>query len=316
VKSIAALFTPSQRALAFGGMNASTTAGAILTPLSVPAFASLFGWRSAFLLVGAVGVIWVAAWMLVARGAPQFGGPASLAAGSDAVAPTEPVQAVAAPAARVPWRVLLRDRRTWAIAGAKALSDQVWWFLLFWGPDLLQRLYHLDIAATAVPVAVIYGCAACGAILGGLGARFLLRRGIELIRARKLALLACAILAVPVVFLPALHREWNTVFLLGLTLAAHQGFSVNLFALIADVVPGERLATVTGIGAFAGNLGGIGILSFTGWVLTKQGNYGPVFLMAGASYLLALGWIQVWLPVPSPSRARISVGGPANRFEG
>jgi ACS family hexuronate transporter-like MFS transporter len=306
VKSIAALFAPSQRALAFGGMNASTTAGAILTPLFVPALATLLGWRSAFLLVGAVGVLWVVAWMFAARGAAELGGPGSVGAAS----------VVAAPVARVPWAVLLRDRRTWAIAGAKALSDQVWWFLLFWGPDLLQRLYHLDIAATAVPVAVIYGCAACGAILGGLGARFLLRRGIELIRARKLALLGCALLATPVVLFPQLHREWSAVFLLGLTLAAHQGFSVNLFALIADVVPGERLATVTGVGAFAGNLGGMGILSFTGWVLTREGNYGPVFLIAGASYLLALGWIQVWLPVPSPSRARISVGGPVNRVEG
>jgi nitrate/nitrite transporter NarK len=79
---------------------------------------------------------------------------------------------------------------------------------------------------------------------------------------------------------------------------------------------GRASSTVTGVGAFAGNLGGMGILSFTGWVLTREGNYGPVFLIAGASYLLALGWIQVWLPVPSPSRARISVGGPVNRVEG
>ncbi len=120
----------------------------------------------------------------------------------------------------------------------------------------------------------------------------------DVTRARKLALLICALLATPIALVGVLRGEWLTVGLLGLTLAAHQGFSVNLFALITDVVPARQVATVTGIGAFAGNLGGMGILAFTGWILTARGDYGPVFLFAASSYLLALLWLHLVLPRP------------------
>jgi MFS transporter, ACS family, hexuronate transporter len=280
VKSVAILFEPSERSLAFGGMNAASTLGAVVTPLFVPSLAAILGWRSAFLIVGAAGIVWVVAWMMTAHRSVEL-----------ADSPSRPL------GNRISWRPILQDRRTWAIAGAKALSDQVWWFLLFWAPDLLHRLYHLSIGQTSAPLAIMYSCAAAGSILGGLGSRYLMHRGVTLNRARKATLLVCAVLALPIAFTPAIHSEWLTVLVLGLTLAAHQGFSVNLFALIADVVPVARLATVTSIGAFCGNLGGMGILAFTGWILTEKGNYGPVFLIAAVSYLLALLWIQLFLPV-------------------
>ena len=285
VKSVAALFRPHERSLAFGGMNAASTMGAVVTPLFVPALAAALGWRSAFVIVGGTGIVWVAAWLLTARSFLDFG--------ERSAAPGIPRTALQ-PAL---WHAVLSDRRTWAVAGAKVFSDQVWWFLLFWAPDLLHRVYHLGIRQTSLPLAIIYTGAALGSILGGLGSRQLLLWGFGVNRARKLTLLVCASCALPIALLPAVHREWLTVALLGLTLAAHQGFSVNLFALITDIIPPGRLATVTGIGAFAGNLGGMGILAFTGWILTVRGTYGPVFGFAAGSYLLALLWIHWLLPV-------------------
>jgi ACS family hexuronate transporter-like MFS transporter len=281
VKSVAVLFAPSERSVAFGAMNAASTAGAIITPLAIPVLAAACGWRSAFAIVGGTGLLWVVAWLAAAHGTAELG--------ASADAPSF--------AARPAWREVLGDRRTWAIAGAKVFSDQVWWFLLFWAPDVLHRLHGLNVLQTAVPLATIYGCAAVGSLLGGFAPRTLMRDGMALNRARKLTLLGCAILAVPVASVPVLRGEWSTVAVLGLTLAAHQGFSVNLFALITDIIPPSRVATVTGFGAFCGNLGGMGILAFTGWILTRRGDYGPVFAVAAVSYLLALLWIHLWLPV-------------------
>jgi ACS family hexuronate transporter-like MFS transporter len=280
VKSVAVLFAPSERSVAFGAMNAASTAGAIVTPLAIPLLAAAWGWRSAFVIVGSTGLLWVAAWLVAARGTAELG------------ASAEPPSS----AARPTWGEALRDRRTWAIAGGKLFSDQVWWFLLFWAPDVL-RLHGLDVLQTAVPLATIYSCAAVGSLLGGFASRALIRRGMALNRARKMTLLGCAILAVPVASVPVLRGEWATVAVLGLTLAAHQGFSVNLFALIADIIPPSRVATVTGFGAFCGNLGGMGILAFTAWILTRRGDYGLVFAFASVSYLLALVWIHLWVPV-------------------
>jgi ACS family hexuronate transporter-like MFS transporter len=280
VKSFAVLFPPAERSLAFGAMNAASTLGAIVTPLFVPVLASWWGWRSALLIVGASGIVWVAGWWSAARRFDAWG----------EAAPSQPG------ATRVRWREVLADRRTWAVAGGKLLSDQVWWFLLFWAPDLLQREYHMSMLETAVPLAVMYSCAALGAILGGVVPRQLIHAGIGIMRARKQVLLTCAVLALPIGLVPIIHRPWITVAVLGLALAAHQGFSANLFALITEIVPALRVATVTGVGAFSGNLGGMGILSFTGWILTREGGYGPVFLFASVSYLLALAWLQCLLP--------------------
>lgn len=281
VKSVATLFGPSERSVAFGAMNAASTLGAIVTPLAIPLLAATLGWRSAFVIVGGTGLVWVAAWLAAIHRTAELGESAQFSASIP----------------RETWGDMLADRRTWAIAGAKVLSDQVWWFLLFWAPDILHRLHGLSVLQTAVPLATIYACAAAGSLLGGFASRVLMLRGMPLNRARKTTLLGCAILAIPVASVPLLKGEWTTVAVLGLTLAAHQGFSVNLFALIADIIPAPRVATVTGFGAFCGNLGGMGILAFTGWILTRRGDYGLVFVLAAVSYLLALLWIHLWLPV-------------------
>jgi ACS family hexuronate transporter-like MFS transporter len=192
--------------------------------------------------------------------------------------------------------VALNDRRTWAIAGAKALSDQVWWFLLFWAPDLFNRVFNIAAADLGVPVATIYVGAAVGSMLGGLLSNRLTVAGFSLNRARKLALLICAIAVTPLALVPHVESYRWAVALLALTLAAHQGFSVNLFALIADVVPAPRVGVVTSIGSLAGNLAGMSILAATGFVLAAGHSYTPLLYWAAVSYLLALGWIQLFLP--------------------
>jgi ACS family hexuronate transporter-like MFS transporter len=92
------------------------------------------------------------------------------------------------------------------------------------------------------------------------------------------------------------HQVWIAVGLLSLTLAAHQAFSVNLFAIITDVAPQSRVASVTSVGALFGNLGGMLVLQAAGWLLAEGYGYGPLLGFAAVAYLLALGWLQLLLP--------------------
>jgi ACS family hexuronate transporter-like MFS transporter len=289
IKSVAVWFRDRERPLVLGAMNAAGSLGAIVTPLAVAPLAQSVGWQGAFVIVGGLGFIWVACWLaLITR--PGF--------------PRTDHPATAQPATgNVSWRVALRDRRTWAIAGAKALSDQVWWFLLFWAPDLFHRVFGIAAADLGAPVAMIYVGAATGSILGGVLSNRLSAAGFDLDRTRKTALLVCALAVTPVALVPQIGSYGLAVALLGLTLAAHQGFSVNLFALIADVVPAERVGTVTSIGALAGNLAGMTILAITGWVLSLGRTYTPLLFWAAVSYLLALAWIHLLLPRLQPAEA-------------
>lgn len=279
IKTIASLFSPAQRGTAIGISNGATNIGAILTPLFIPAVAIAWGWRGAFISVGVLGLLWTLGWLAATAGLAN-----------------DAALAVEAPGAGQAEGSILKDRRTWAIAGAKALSDQVWWLLLFWTPDFLHREFGLALKELGPPLAAIYSCAAAGSILAGVISTRLLRMGHSVGKVRKGALLVCALLATVAPLALTVHNEWIAVGVIGLVLAAHQGFSVNLFALVADIVPREAVGRVTSLGSLCGNLAGMGIVYAAGVILAGGAGYGPILAVVSVSYLLAVGWIQLLLP--------------------
>ena len=280
IKTIGTLFEARARSVAMGAMNSATNIGAVITPLVVPTIAVVWGWQAAFLLTGGLGLVWVAAWVLTTR-------TASL--------PVSDESAPAAAGASVSWREVLTDRRTWAIAGAKVLIDQVWWLLLFWIPDFFHRQFHLDIQQAALPTAVIYLIAAGGSIAGGWASGRLIAGGSAVTDARKAVMLVSALLMLPVPLALFVDNYWLAVGFLGLTLASHQAFSVNLFALTTDVVPASRVGTVISVGALCGNLSGMTVLWVASRLIGKFG-YGPWLALAAVAYLLALAWIRRLIP--------------------
>ena len=281
VKAVASLFSAKMRSVAFGISNGAANVGAIVTPLVLPMLAALVGWRGSFFIVGSIGLAWAALWFGTTRGI-------NFITAGDAVAPR------AIPGAGL--RVLLTDRRTWGIAGAKALSDQVWWLLLFWAPDFFHKVFGLGVKELGVPLAVVYSMAAVGSLSAGWIASRLMARGYSLNTVRKGMMLVCALLVTPVPFAIYAHSLWVAVALLGLTLAAHQGFSVSIFSTIADIVPRARVGSVTSFGALCGNFAGMGIVWLAGVILTAKLGYAPLLIIASVSYLAALLWLQIWLP--------------------
>jgi ACS family hexuronate transporter-like MFS transporter len=284
IKTVAIVYRPEERGLALGALNAANTLGAIITPLIVPALALALGWRAAFILIGLTGLIWAAAWFPL-----MF----------NHIDPGHKSATIARTTDTARGRFLtetLRDRRAWAVIGAKALSDQVWWFLLFWTPDLFHRVFHLSIKAAGAPLAAVFTCAAVGSLGGGYASGRLMRGGVSLDRARKGVMLACALLVTPVALVLYVKNYWLAVGLLGVALAAHQGFSSNLFAVITDIIPSDRVGSVTSLAAFAGNMAGMTILALVGFSLSHGGGYGPFFALTSVAYLLALAWLQGLAP--------------------
>jgi len=276
LKTAAMYMPPRQRNLAIGLVNTAPNIGAILTPLIIPPFALAFGWQAAFWVTGALGFLWLAGWW----------------AGTRQLVPVSKVPE----RARVPWGTLLADRRTWAVIGAKAFTDAVWWFVLYWMPDFFHREFGMTQASLGGPVAVVFTLAALGAVTSGALFPLLQARGWDMNRARKGSMLffALAVLGMPLAMLAG--NPWLAAALIGLGLFAHQGFSTNVFGMTADVVPATRIASVIALGAVAGNLSGAGIIKFAGWSLASGHGYGPLFLYCGGAYLAALLWVQVLLP--------------------
>ncbi|MBC2665211.1 MFS transporter [Novosphingobium flavum] len=273
----AAIYLPAtRRNFAIGLINTAPNIGAILTPILIPPFALAFGWKAAFLVTGGLGFLWLIGWIFGTGRLQPLGN----------VPERAPVQ----------WRILLRDRRTWTVIGAKGLTDCVWWFVLFWMPDFFNRQFGMGQGALGWPIAVIFGLAALGAITSGGLYPVLLSRGSTVDGARKMSMLfyALVVLAMPLALLTA--NPWLAAVLIGLGLFAHQGFSTNIFGMTTDIVPAVRVASVVALGAVAGNLSGTGIIELAGWSLGNGYGYVPMFAICGLAYLAALAFIHLMIP--------------------
>jgi len=294
IKSVAEWFPKKERALATGIFNAGTSAGAIITPLLVPRIAESIGWRWAFVLVGALGFIWLIIWMALYRkpeGHSRCTEEELKYIQSDAAPPAE----------KIPWARLVGYRQTWTFAAGKFLTDPIWWFYLFWIPDYMQRRHGLVLSKIGPPIFVIYVISDIGSVAGGWISSFLLRRGLSVNASRKWAMLVCAICVLPIAATYRLSGLWSTTLLIGLAAAAHQGFSANLYTLTSDLFPTRAVGSVVGMGGMAGAVGGMLIAEVVGHVLQWTNSYMIPFFIAASAYLVALLVIHLLSPTLAPA---------------
>jgi ACS family hexuronate transporter-like MFS transporter len=289
IKAVAEWFPKKERALATGIFNAGTSIGAMLAPLAVPWLNARWGWRGAFVGIGALGFVWLIFWLLIYRKPDQH--PRLSKAELDYIRSDPQV----APA-KTKWTALFPLRQTWAFVVAKLLTDPVWWFYLFWVPGFLQSQHGISLAGLGPPIVAIYLISDVGSVGGGWISSALIKRGSSVNLARKTAMLVCAIGVIPVVFAYRVQSTWSAALLIGLAAACHQGFSANLYTLTSDMFPARAVGSVVGIGGMAGALGGLCGAWVVGQVLQLTGSYKVPFLIAGFAYLLALALIHALVP--------------------
>src|SRR5882672_9151609 len=288
IKSVGEWFPKEERALATGIFNAGTNTGAILTPLIVPLIALNWGWRWAFVVTGSLGFLWLFLWLALYR-SPSAHPP---------IGPSAPA---------VPWLHLLRVRQTWAIVAGKFLADPVWWFYLYWLPKFLDRTYGIKLAQVALPLITVYVIADVGSIGGGWLSSGLLKRGWTANRARKTAMLLMALAIVPTALAPRAGSLWGAVLIVSVAAAAHQGWSANVYTLASDMFPPSAVASVSGIGGFAGAIGGALFQLLTGLILDATGgNYASIFAVCGFAYVTAWTIIHRLAPRLEPVRLESS----------
>jgi MFS transporter, ACS family, hexuronate transporter len=290
IKAVAEWFPKKERALATGIFNSGTNVGAIVTPLVVPWLTLRFGWRMAFIATGALGLLWIVAWLALYRRPEE----SALVSSSElALIQSDPEQATAN---AVPWRTMLRLRQAWAVGLGKFFTDPIWFVYLFWMPDFLSRNLRLDLKGMALPLFVIYSGASVGSIAGGWLSSWLIKRGWAVNASRKTAMLVCALAVTPIMLAARTTDAWTAVGLVALAAGAHQGWSANIYTLASDMFPRGAVASVVGFGTLLGTISGMFISKMVGYILQTTGSYVPVFVLAGMAYLVALGFVQALAP--------------------
>jgi ACS family hexuronate transporter-like MFS transporter len=289
IKAVTEWFPAKERAFAVGLFNAGANVGAIITPLVVPALTLAYGWRAAFVVTGAVSILWLVAWVAIYR-RPREEKRVSAAElawiESDPADPTTPI----------PWARLARVRETWAYALGKFCIDPIWWFFLFWLPGYLGTRYGLDLKTFGPPLVAIYLLSDIGSIAGGWASSRMMKAGKSVNYARKMTMLGCAIAVTPIFFAQYFDNLWVAVLVIGIATAAHQAFSANLYTLPSDLFPRAAVGSVVGIGGTVGAIGGMIFSLYVGQILERIGSYTPIFIVAGSAYFVALAVVHILSP--------------------
>jgi ACS family hexuronate transporter-like MFS transporter len=185
---------------------------------------------------------------------------------------------------------------------AKFMTDPIWWVYLFWIPDFFGRKFGLSLLELGPPIIVVYLVADGGSIFGGWLSSTLLARGWSVNRARKTAMLVCAVAVVPIVAASRVENMWTAVALISIAAAAHQGWSANVYTLASDMFPRQAVGSVIGFAGMAGAVGGMLIAKITGYLLETTGSYLPVFTIAGTTYLITLAVVHALAPRLEPAQ--------------
>lgn len=320
IKATAEYFPKKDRAFSTSIFNAGSTIGALVAPFCIPALAARFGWEAAFVIIGALGFIWMGFWVFVYK-KPEAN-PRVNAAELEYILQDreeeEKAKAAAAEQAKEQKQISLWKcfsfKQTWAFSVGKFMTDGVWWFFLFWMPSYLKNVYGMSSTEPRFQIAigVLYLIVMLSLFGGYLPTIFIEKKKMEPYAGRMRAMLIFAFF--PLVALaaqPLAHFSyWIPVILIGIAGAAHQSWSANIFSTVGDMFPKSTIATITGIGGMAGGLGSFLIQKSAGMIFdaSAAGNwnvfgahgieagYMIMFSFCAVAYLI--GWVIMKVLVP------------------
>jgi ACS family hexuronate transporter-like MFS transporter len=314
IKATAEYFPKRDRAFATGLFNSGANVGAILAPLTVPFMAKAWGWETAFLVIGAVGFLWLAAWLIFYK--PLESNAKVNAAemayiNQDDADKTTVVETLKVD--KMTYKQAFKYKQTWAFAFGKFMTDGVWWFFLFWTPAYLKAEYGMTPDLIAFPIGLLYTITVFGSVFGGKFPTYFINRGMNPYAGRMRSMLIIAffpllvLLAQPFGHLSVLgnYAFWIPVLLIGIGGSAHQAWSANIFTTVGDMFPKSAVATIVGIGGMAGGIGSFFINKGSGMLFdyslvqwgSKTPGYTIVFAFCAVAYLI--GWTVMKTLVPT-----------------
>lgn len=327
VKVTAEYFPKRDRAFATSIFNAGSTVGALVAPLCIPSLARFFksvgvgnGWEMAFLIVGALGFVWMGFWVFVYK--PVDKNPR---VNAQELAYIRQDDAAASAQAdeegrKIPFAECLRKRQTWAIVLGKFLTDGVWWFLLFWTPAYISDVYGYtsDTPMAQMLIFVLYAISMLSLFGGKLPTLIINRTGLDAYTCRMRAMLVFAVF--PLIGIAAQplgqYSCWLTIVIIGVVCAAHQSWSANLYSVGSDLFPRSTVATITGLNGMAGgissfliNIGSGRLLDYVEAADTQLLGFhgkeaGYFMILSGCSVAYLIGWAVMKALVPKYSPVR------------
>ena len=278
-------FPKAERGLPIALFSSGSAVGNIIAPPMIAGLMLLWGWRAAFIIPGALGLIWLVVWLWIYRLPEHLPG---ISQEELAWIRNENSQGVASASASGPqrWGDLLKDRNVLALVLCRLVSDPVWYFYLFWIPEYLTRERGFSLAEIGLYAWIPFVAGAVGGMVGGRASDRLVHAGVSPARARTRVLYISAAIAPLGMLTGKVHTAAMAIALIAVMAFVVYSWFINTAALIPDLFSEKVVGSVLGLMGTAGSAGGVVFTFLVGFLLTHY-SYTAVFLLAGSMHLLA-----------------------------
>lgn len=328
IKTLAEYFPRKDRPFATTILNLGASIGAMISPVIIPQIAKYFkdkgvgdGWEMAFIIIGALGYIWAALWLL------SYDKPwksrhvnkeeldyimSDIDENDREAEQTEDKQ--------ISLFKCFRYRQTWSFFAGKFFTDGVWWFFLFWAPAYFADQFGY-VSTSGMGMALImtlYAIVIVLSIIAGKLPEYFINKGDDPFDGKMKAMFIVALLPVLALLAQPMGKlsPWWPAIIIGIAAAGHQVWSSNIFSTVSDMFPKSMTATVTGIGGMAGGIGAFIINKCSGALFTyadgmgeafrflgfsgKEGGYFIIFCVCAVAYLCAWSCMKILTPKYNP----------------
>ena len=318
VKTVVEYFPKKIRGFATSLFNSGAQIGAMAAPLTIPFIAKAWGWEMSFIVIGALGFVWMGFWQFIYKkpeNHPRVNAAELAYIFQDSESHNQTEEKIeAGQEKKLSFMQCLKFRQTWAFGMGKLLTDGVWWFFLFWTPAYLKSVYGMSMTEAAFPLFILYALSMISILGGWLPTFFVNKKRMNPYAGRMRAMLIFAFFPLLALLAQPLGNYFDTywvpILIIGIACAAHQAWSANLFSTIGDMFPKSAVATITGIGSMLGGLGSFAVSNSAGFLFDhaaeanmkfmgfegKPAGYYIVFCICAVAYLV--GWIVMKTLVP------------------
>ena len=278
IKVTAEYCPKKDRAFSTSIFNAGSSVGALAAPLTIPVIAKFCGWEMAFIIIGALGFVWMGFWLWLYRKPsenPRVNAEELAYINQDDVQPLKTDEEVPAFQPRISYLKAFSLRQTWSLVLGRFLTDGVWWFFLFWTPGYLSDQFGYK-SSDGMGQALIFALYAIvtfvSIYLCKLPTYMVDKKGMNPYEGRMVAMFIFAcfpLLAIGAQPLGIGVSVWFTAVLIGFACAGHQAWSANIYSVVGDMFPKSCIGTLTGIAQCAAGLGSFAVNKSAGWLFTK-----------------------------------------------
>jgi MFS family permease len=281
-KMVSNWFPPRQIATAIGIANAGTPIGGALSGIVAGWLAVRYGWRTSFVVLAAIGLLWTLCWILAVTDRP-----AVQQDQHDLENLKMEHRQLAAQGETQPSFSFYR-RPTVIATGISFFSyAYVLYFFLSWFPSYLTMSRRLDVSRMSLLNAIPWILGTFGLLLSGLISDLLVRICPDPLAARKFVLVFCLVLAGICVTLTGLVSSLSwAVALMAVTIFCVYLTGATYWAIIQDVVSAEHVGAASGFVHLIANCAGIVGPAVTGFIVQATGAFTSAFLLAGGVALL------------------------------